>query len=143
MQNYRTFCEKCEKYIYMGDTVTCGLMPGCTLTGPHEREELPLDYDRTTVSIPRGIEDLLKSAQIEAAPATTPVTATDRQVGGDHYASQAIQPIDYILENGLGFIEGNVIKYVTRYQKKNGVEDLKKARHYLAMLIERLEKASS
>lgn len=65
--------------------------------------------------------------------------ATDIQVGGNHYKDMAIQPIEYILGNGLGFCEGNVIKYVTRYSQKNGVEDLKKARHYIDLLIESLE----
>ena len=58
------------------------------------------------------------------------------QVGGNHYKKQTIQPWDYILANGLGFLEGNVVKYVTRYKDKNGVEDLKKAQHYLQKLIE-------
>lgn len=64
------------------------------------------------------------------------VSATSHQVGGDHYRNMTIQPIDFIMANGLGFCEGNVVKYVTRYPFKNGVEDLKKARHYLDMLIE-------
>lgn len=62
------------------------------------------------------------------------------QVGGDHYAKCAIQPIDYIMANGLDYLQGNVIKYVTRYKNKNGVEDLEKAAHYLRIMIER-EKA--
>jgi len=62
--------------------------------------------------------------------------AKERQVGGDHYHIQAIQPIDYILANELNFCEGNVIKYVTRWKFKNGIEDLKKARQYLDFLIE-------
>jgi hypothetical protein len=66
-------------------------------------------------------------------------SAFDTQVAGGHYKDLAIQPTQYILANKLGFAEGNVIKYVSRYQKKNGVEDLKKARHYLDMLIESLE----
>lgn len=67
------------------------------------------------------------------------MTAKKHQVGGYHYQSQAIQPIDYILDNELDFCEGNVIKYVTRWRYKNGVEDLKKARHYLDFLIEHEE----
>lgn len=59
-----------------------------------------------------------------------------KQEGGTHYMESEIQPIEYILANKLGFVEGNVIKYVTRYKSKNGVEDLKKAIHYLEMLIE-------
>jgi hypothetical protein len=64
----------------------------------------------------------------------------DTQVDGDHYAKLAIQPLDYILLNGLGYVEGNVVKYVTRWKDKGGVSDLQKARHYLSVLIE-IEKA--
>jgi hypothetical protein len=60
----------------------------------------------------------------------------ETQIGGDHYQKLKIQPLDYIQANNLGFIEGNIIKYVTRYKDKNGVEDLKKAQHYLNYLIE-------
>ena len=58
------------------------------------------------------------------------------QVGGDHYRKMAIQPIEYILANDLGFVEGTVVKYVSRWKEKGGIEDLEKARHLLAMLIE-------
>lgn len=59
------------------------------------------------------------------------------QVGGSHYKNYAIQPIEYIMENGLDYLQGNVVKYVTRFKDKNGVEDLKKAAHYLQIMIER------
>ena len=62
--------------------------------------------------------------------------ANDRQEGGGHYKAKAIQPWDYIISNNLGFLEGNVIKYVSRYKDKGGIEDLKKAQHYLEKLIE-------
>lgn len=62
------------------------------------------------------------------------------QVGGDHYSKMKIQPIDFITANGIGYMEGNIIKYVCRYKSKNGVEDLKKAQHYLQMLIEQEER---
>lgn len=58
-----------------------------------------------------------------------------RQVGGDHYELTAIQPWDYIAANGLGFFEGNVVKYVSRWKDKDGLQDLQKARHYLDKLI--------
>lgn len=64
--------------------------------------------------------------------------ATDKQVGGEHYKT-TIQPIEYILANNLGFIEGNVIKYITRYKDKNGAEDIKKAIHYLEILLQEIE----
>jgi len=63
-------------------------------------------------------------------------TANARQVGGDHYKDQPIQPWDYIAANELGFFEGNIVKYVSRWQLKDGVADLEKARHYLDKLIE-------
>jgi hypothetical protein len=47
-----------------------------------------------------------------------------------------IQPVEFIQKNGLGFCEGNVIKYVCRHKKKNGLQDLLKARHYIDLLIE-------
>ena len=61
------------------------------------------------------------------------------QVGGDHYRKMAIQPIEYILANDLGFVEGAVVKYVSRWQSKGGFEDLLKARHLLELLIEHEE----
>lgn len=59
-----------------------------------------------------------------------------RQVGGDHYKKHAIQPVEYIHANKLGYFEGNVIKYITRWRDKQGVEDLRKAVHYIQLLID-------
>ena len=64
-------------------------------------------------------------------------TPSTEQVGGTHYHDMDIQPWEVISRAGLDFWEGNVIKYVMRYKAKNGLEDLKKARHYLDYLIER------
>jgi hypothetical protein len=57
-----------------------------------------------------------------------------QQIGGDHYQTN-IPPIEYIESNNLNFIEGNIIKYVSRYKAKNGLEDLQKAKWYLDRLI--------
>ena len=62
--------------------------------------------------------------------------ALDKQVAGDHYKDQPIQPVEYIHANSIGFFEGNVIKYVTRWRRKNGIDDLEKAKHYIELLIE-------
>ena len=67
------------------------------------------------------------------------MSASDRQVGGDHYKDLAIQPFEFIESNGLGYGVGNVIKYLCRYKTKGGLEDLEKAKHYIDLLIE-LEK---
>ena len=59
----------------------------------------------------------------------------ENQIGGNHYKDTTIQVWDAIHDWGLGYFSGNVIKYVARHQKKNGLEDLKKARHYIDKLI--------
>ena len=63
-------------------------------------------------------------------------TALAKQVGGEHYKKLAIQPVEYIHANGIGYFEGNVIKYVTRWRDKGGLSDLHKAKHYIDLLIE-------
>lgn len=62
--------------------------------------------------------------------------ALDRQEGGGHYKDLAIQPVEFCHKNGLGFCESSVIKYVTRWRNKNGIQDLKKAKHFIDLLIE-------
>lgn len=63
-------------------------------------------------------------------------TALDTQVGGEHYKEYKIQPVEFIHANNIGFLEGNVIKYVMRHRSKNKRQDLEKARHYLDLLIQ-------
>ena len=60
-----------------------------------------------------------------------------KQVGGTHYKDMKIQPSEFINENKLLFAEGNAIKYICRHQYKGGKEDLKKAKHFIDMIIER------
>lgn len=69
-------------------------------------------------------------------PAGTVPLATDTQVGGSHYRGMAIQPVEFIERNQLGFLEGNVIKYVCRHRKKAGAADILKARHYLDLILQ-------
>ena len=68
------------------------------------------------------------------------VAPLKEQVGGDHYKNMSIQPVEFIRANDLDYFQGNVIKYVCRYKQKNGIEDLKKAQHYLTMMQENLNK---
>jgi hypothetical protein len=68
------------------------------------------------------------------------IRANEQQVGGAHYAVKAIQPWDFIIANNIGYLEGNIIKYISRWKDKGGVEDLKKAQHYLQKLIETHDK---
>jgi hypothetical protein len=64
------------------------------------------------------------------------MSANNKQIGGDHYARNAIQPWDYIIANNLGYLEGNIVKYTTRWRNKGGVDDLRKVIHYAEKLIE-------
>jgi hypothetical protein len=73
---------------------------------------------------------------IQALDHIQALTANDVQVAGTHYKSKAVQPWDYIVANNLGYLEGNIVKYVSRWKDKGGVDDLRKARHYLDKLIE-------
>ena len=61
--------------------------------------------------------------------------ANDKQIAGEHY-KKAIQVWDFVHSNDIGYLAGNVIKYVARYKDKNGIEDLEKAKHYIEKLIE-------
>ena len=66
----------------------------------------------------------------------TPSRANDTQVAGDHYKQFKYETWDVILDWGLGYLDGNAVKYLSRWRHKNGLEDLKKARHYIDKLIE-------
>ena len=79
------------------------------------------------------LEEVIKK---EDAKCVTGDGAIDKQIGGNHYKSMAIQPVEFIDKNGIGFIEGCVIKYVCRHQSKNGVQDIDKAIHFLKLLKE-------
>lgn len=58
------------------------------------------------------------------------------QIGGDHYRGMAIQPGEFIYRNGLGWHEGNAVKYICRHRMKGGKQDILKAIHYLELLLE-------
>jgi len=68
------------------------------------------------------------------------ISAMQIQVGGEHYKNMAIGPLEYALANDLGPCEHGVIKYVSRYKNKGGVDDLRKARHLIDIMIERVTK---
>ena len=71
-------------------------------------------------------------------------TANATQIGGNHYTSKAVQPWDAMQawmsrEEFAGYLRGNVLKYMARCNDKGGIEDVRKARHYIDKLIEVLE----
>lgn len=65
------------------------------------------------------------------------MSASEKQIGGDHYKNCKIQPIDYIYKNNLDFLEGNVVKYITRHRTKGeGKKDIEKVIHYAELILE-------
>lgn len=66
----------------------------------------------------------------------SPTSALDKQEGGAHYKDCTIQPIEYIHANKLGYIEGNVVKYITRHTSKGGAKDVRKVIHYCELLLQ-------
>lgn len=74
---------------------------------------------------------------IEETPeAPADPSAFSAQVGGSHYKDMAIQPLEYIMANGIPFAEGNVIKYLSRWRKKNGLQDLEKGLDMMTKIVE-------
>jgi hypothetical protein len=123
----------------MASTCYCVKRPG--LCGdPDYCTICPIDPDE-----PKTLVFTYEDGAYDSYPAWQQVipTAKDTQVGGSHYAKNSIQPIDYIIENNLGWCEANAVKYLTRWKAKNGVEDLRKAKHYIELLIERVEKENA
>ena len=64
------------------------------------------------------------------------MSALDIQEGGDHYRKLKIQPIEFIHANELDFLQGNVVKYITRHKNKNGAADVRKALHYCQLILD-------
>lgn len=86
--------------------------------------------------IERRMNEIGKTYTQLTEPHPDGVSAYTVQVGGDHYKDMVIQPAEYCIRNNLPWAEGTIVKYVSRWRKKGGIEDLKKARHILDMLIE-------
>lgn len=110
-----------------------GRLPQAGVAGYYvNREGSPSD--------PRGYTNKWSEHYLEAAPLTPETvkanpTALDTQIGGDHYKSMKIQPIEYAMANKLNPCEFNVVKYVSRHRNKNGLQDLIKAKHMIDVLI--------
>jgi hypothetical protein len=102
---------------------------------PDMNHDTHMNHDTLKQYIEEQQQERIEGYKQQASRATN-LRANEQQVGGAHYAVKAIQPWDYIIANDLGYLEGNIVKYVSRWKDKGGVEDLKKAQHYLQKLIE-------
>jgi len=64
------------------------------------------------------------------------MNALDKQVAGNHYKDMPIQPVEYIHANAMGYLAGNVVKYISRHKSKGGADDVRKAIHYCELILE-------
>ena len=86
-------------------------------------------------SVKKIYKQLLKKGVINSK--VTLGDVWDKQIGGSHYQKFKIQPSKFVIDNKLLYPEGCVIKYIIRHSRKNGKEDLLKAKHFIDMIIER------
>ncbi len=73
----------------------------------------------------------------------TQASALSVQCGGSHYKKMAIQPVEFIHANNLGFLEGCIVKRISRWRDKDGIQDLQKIKHECDLLIELESKRTS
>ena len=86
--------------------------------------------------VSKALRELRGQHEVEEPEAPLVKSQLDIQEGGSHYKDMAIQPVQYITANNIPFMEGNVIKYVSRHKAKNGAADIKKAIHFLNLILE-------
>jgi len=98
----------------------------------------PHDYDREGLLKCTVDEDtLMHFTDVNPdVTQTIPSSALNIQVGGEHYKQMKIQPVEYIHANNLSFLEGNVVKYITRHKTKNKAQDIRKIIHYCTLILQ-------
>jgi hypothetical protein len=104
-----------------------------------EAGQLSFDFEAILAEVDRPSSEAIAIGNVIAAIAEDP-TLKDAVVLPEHYARFTIEPIRFICENNLNFFQGNILKYILRWDAKNGLEDLRKAERYLKMFIRFVEK---
>lgn len=104
-----------------------------SITGERVLEDV--DLKAFTAALTKQVATDTTTTDSPAAPLTD-ISALAHQEGGNHYKGLKIQPVEYIHANEIDYLEGNVIKYVTRHKQKNGKQDILKAIHYLQLILE-------
>lgn len=87
------------------------------------------------IELSTGDVGVWTTEKIEECHSAAPKNALDIQIGGSHYKDMPIQPMEYSMKNGLDACQHTIIKYVTRFREKGGIEDLEKAKHCIDLLI--------
>jgi hypothetical protein len=94
----------------------------------NKEEHIPQIENRDKYILRRMTQDTVKKIERNAL---------EQQVGGKHYRECEIQPVEYIVKNNLDFLEGNIVKYVTRHRTKGeGKKDIEKVIHYAQLILE-------
>lgn len=126
-----------------GETVEIVVSETCVTKYPHKSNR-QYWYDRNgRAACGEGVQheqdliELITDDPPQAHPPAEPAaSALDVQIGGGHYKGKSIQPVQYIHANSLNFLEGCIVKRITRWRDKNGVQDLLKIKHEVDLLIE-------
>ena len=114
--------NKCEECVYLKTHLDDAPCVGCSAEG--------------NAFVPHSVPNKDIEARRLQHTESTSGKALDTQVGGGHYKDFKIQPVEFIVANDIPYREANVIKYTTRHKDKNGIEDVRKAIHYLQMIVD-------
>jgi hypothetical protein len=140
-----SYCRNCGKYVEPGRPHRPAATLGTCLVPPSKAD----GYDGPASMVPtpeqiKAVRDELDAAEVpDGVNLLVPPCETDPDAdvkNPKHYNRFKIEPLTFIEENGLSYSQGNVIKYVCRFDAKDGVRDLKKAREYIDKMIERAER---
>lgn len=146
----------CETYRY-GDTVIC---KSCKRQWEHGETVECMEANPRAISPPK-MSSLL--SRLENAGLTTrstaarmssnetpmmhmeeaPEPALQRQEGGKHYKGFVIQPVEFLLASGYDFCLASAVKYLSRWREKNGIEDLRKAVHFIQLRVELIDRIAT
>lgn len=118
---------------YDADSDTCLCQCGDRYKVGESHLHICADEGLTRQQIGEALDEGRREAWLDANKG---FDATSTQVGGDHYRQMKIQPVEFIIANGIGFLAGNVIKYAARYKAKGGSEDVRKIIHYCKLILE-------
>ena len=119
-QTIAVYFTKLIKTGYLNATGTPGVYSIVT--------KMPEDFTVTKLDL--AYSEVLREKRIKDAPALS------QQIGGDHYKKYAYQPVEFSVQAKLSFIQGSIVKYIVRYEDKNGLEDIQKVIHYAELAKE-------
>lgn len=126
-------CNTCffKELDYKGNISTVAPCRTCTVYDKWVSDSVYF-WKENTLDEYSSREDIMKELD-SAVAAANPLSV---QAGGQHYKKLRIQPVEYIHANNLPYIEGNIVKYITRWRDKGGKTDLEKVKHYVDLLIQ-------